>query len=246
MGVELSERERIRYDRQLMMPELGERGQKRLKRSKVLVAGAGGLGSPISIYLAVAGVGRIRIVDKDKVELSNLNRQILLWDEDVGRPKVEVASEKLKRLNPDVEIEALEEEITRDNVIDLAREVNVIVDAMDNFPTRFILNEAAVKLRIPLVHGAIYGLEGRATTIIPGETACLRCIYREPPPREVFPVMGVAPALIGIIEATETIKCLANFGELLKNRLLVYDGEDMSFKEVIVSRNPNCPVCGKI
>jgi len=242
----LTEDERQRYDRQIMIRGIGEDGQEKLKQAKVIIAGSGGLGSPASIYLAAAGVGTIRIVDHDRVELSNLNRQILHWDKDVGRNKVDSAAEKLSQLNRGVEIEPVEVTISEDNVSSLVSGFDLIVDAMDNLPTRYLLNRAAIENGIPFVHGAVYGLEGRAMTIIPGKTACLRCVYRGSIPEEKFPVIGVTPAVIACIQATEVIKYIVGIGKLLTNRLLVYDGLDMKFTEFSVKRNPNCDHCGHL
>jgi len=242
----LTKDEQERYNRQIIMRGFGEEGQEKLKRAKVIIAGGGGLGSPSSIYLAAAGVGTIRIVDYDKVELSNLNRQILHWDKDIGRNKVDSAAEKLRQLNQEVKIEAIEEIINEANVSELVAGFDVIVDAMDNLPTRYLLNKAAIENNIPFIHGAVYGLEGRAMTIIPGETACLRCVYRGLVPEEKFPVIGVTPAIIGCIQATEVIKYLVGLGKLLINRLLVYDGLNMKFMELAVKRDPNCEHCGHL
>jgi adenylyltransferase/sulfurtransferase len=170
--------------------------------------------------------------------------QILHWDEDIGRRKVDSIREKLVRINPDVNVEASFIEINEENVLGMIEGSDIIVDALDNFPTRYLLNRAAVELGIPFIHGGIWGLEGRATTIIPNRTACLQCIFPEAPPAEKFPVMGVSPGLIALIEATETIKYLTGIGRLLENRLLIYDGEQMEFSEIRVSRRPDCPVCG--
>lgn len=241
---ELTERDQIRYDRQIKIQGIGVGGQLKLKNSKVFIAGAGGLGSPISIYLAVAGVGHITIVDKDKAELSNLNRQILHWDKDANRSKAESAKEKLSAINPDIEVETISTEINDKNALNLIKDSSIILDAMDNFPTRFILNNVALDLKIPFIHGGVWGLEGRVTTIIPYKTACLRCITRENPPKEIFPVIGVTPGIIGLIEATEAIKYLAGFGKLLENRLLVFDGELLKFHEIEIARDPECPECG--
>lgn len=227
------------------MEGFGEEGQKKLKSAVVTVAGVGGLGCPVALYLAVAGVGKIRIVDKDVVEISNLNRQVLHWEMNLGKPKVDSAYEKLREVNTDIEIERINAEITEQNVMEILRGSHAVVDAMDNFPTRFILNEACFKLKIPLFHGSIYGLEGRAMTIIPGKTACLRCLFSEAPPREVFPVVGTTPGLIAMIQATEVIKYFTGIGRLLENRYLIYDGENMSFREVKIKRDPRCPVCGE-
>jgi adenylyltransferase/sulfurtransferase len=240
----LTPSERERYDRQIMIGEIGEEGQKKLKRSRVVIAGGGGLGSPIALYLAAAGIGTIRVIDHDRVALSNLNRQILHGEEDIGKRKVDSASSKLKKLNSAVTIEAVAETITESNVSGLVQGCDVIVDAMDNMPTRYLLNRCAVERKMPFFHGAVRGFEGRAMTILPGETACLRCLYRGPVPQEKFPVVGVAPAVIGSIQATEVIKYLVGAGNLLTNRLLLYDGLQMVFNEFAVNRNPDCDHCG--
>jgi adenylyltransferase/sulfurtransferase len=242
----LTQEEQKRYDRQIMIQEVGVKGQEKLKNAKVFIAGAGGLGSPIAIYLSVAGVGNIKIVDNDSVELSNLNRQILHWDEDISRNKVDSAKGKLVKLNPSVNIDVLCETISEDNVSKLVADYDLIVDAMDNLPTRYLLNRTAIEKDIPFFHGAVRGLEGRAMTIIPGKSACLRCSYRGPVPAEKFPVMGVAPGIIGSIQATEVIKYIVGMGELLTNRLLTYDGMNMEFHEFKVKRNPQCEDCGNI
>ena len=242
----LTPEELERYGRQIMVAGFGEEGQEKLKRVKVLIAGAGGLGSPVSTYLTAAGVGTIRIVDHDRVELSNLNRQVLHGDEDVGKRKVDSAFKKLKRLNKGVKIEAIKEMITAANVSQLVVDFDAIVDAMDNLPTRYLLNKAAVEKNIPFFHGAVYGFEGRAMTIIPGKTACLRCVYRGAIAQEKFPVIGVAPAVIGCIQATEVIKYIVGIGELLTNRLLIFDGLDMKFTKLKVKRDPSCEHCGHL
>ncbi len=240
----LTTNELERYDRQIMIRGLGEEGQEKLKQAKVIIAGGGGLGSPSSIYLAAAGVGMIRIVDHGSVELSNLNRQVLHWDENIGRGKASSAAEKLKRLNPGVEIEAIEEVITEVNVSQLVADFDLIVDAMDNLPTRYLLNKAAIDKNIPFFHGAVYGFEGRAMTIIPGKSACLQCVYHGAvTPETKFPVIGVTPAVIGCIQAAEVIKYIAGIGELLTNRLLIYDGLNLKFTEFKVKKDPNCEHC---
>jgi molybdopterin/thiamine biosynthesis adenylyltransferase len=242
----LTPSEQERYDRQIMIGEIGQKGQGKLKGSRVVIAGSGGLGSPIAIYLTAAGIGMIRMIDHDKVALSNLNRQILHWEEDIGRKKVDSAGTKLRKLNSTVEIETIAETITEGNVSQLVEGCDVIVDAMDNLPTRYILNRCAIEKKIPFFHGAVNGFEGRVMTIIPGETACLRCMYRGPVPPEKFPVIGVAPAVIGCIQATEVIKYLVGIGKLLTNRLLIYDGLNVNFNEFIISRNPDCDHCGSL
>ncbi|OGP75781.1 MAG: adenylyltransferase [Deltaproteobacteria bacterium RBG_16_49_23] len=233
-----------RYDRQVMIEEIGQEGQERLKRSRVAIAGAGGLGSPVSLYLAAAGIGMIRLIDHDRVSLSNLNRQVLHWEEDIGKKKVDSAGTKLKNFNRAVEIESIDENITETNVSRLVGGCDVIVDAMDNLPARYILNRSAIKKKIPFFHGAVNGFEGRAMTILPGKTACLRCMHQGLAPEQKFPVIGVTPAVIGSIQATEVIKYLTGAGNLLINRLLLYDGLNATFREFTVNRNPDCDHCG--
>ncbi|PKN29931.1 MAG: adenylyltransferase [Deltaproteobacteria bacterium HGW-Deltaproteobacteria-21] len=242
----LDTEELVRYDRQILIPEIGKSGQERLKNAKVFIAGAGGLGSPISIYLAAAGIGTIRLVDCDTVDASNLNRQVLHWEKDVGRKKVESACEKLKDLNPHISIEPVCDVITAANVSKLMEGFDAVVDAMDNLETRFLLNKAAVDRQIPFFHGAVRGFEGRVMTILPGKTACLRCMRKESLPPEKFPVIGVAPALIGTIQATEVIKYFVGGGRLLTDRILLYDGLDCRFTEFQVRRDPNCDHCGHL
>jgi molybdopterin/thiamine biosynthesis adenylyltransferase len=239
----LSARELDRYKRQILL--FGEEGQEKLKSAKIFIAGAGGLGCPISIYLAVAGVGTITVIDKDVVEQTNLNRQILHYDRDIGKKKTASAEEKLTEINPDIRVTVIDTTIDETNVLRLVGGANGIVDAMDNFPTRYLLNDAAIKKKIPLFHGAIRGLHGQATTIIPGRTACLCCIFPNPPPKEVFPVIGVTPGFIGMVQATEVLKYLLGTGDLLANRLFLWDGLEAHAEEIVVERNPACPVCGK-
>jgi molybdopterin/thiamine biosynthesis adenylyltransferase len=242
----LTKDEREKYDRQMLIRGFGEEGQAKLKRAKVFIAGAGGLGSATTTYLAAAGVGVIRVADHDKVELSNLNRQVLHWDEDIGRKKVDSAADKLKRLNPKAKVEAIDEMLTEANISRLVAGFDLMVDAMDNLPVRYLLNKVAIERRIPLFHGAVHGFEGRAMTIIPGKTACLRCLYHGAVVEGVFPVIGVTPGVIGCIQATEVIKYIVGIGELLTNRLLVYDGLNMKFTEFKVKRDPNCEHCGDV
>jgi adenylyltransferase/sulfurtransferase len=242
----LNQQERERYDRQIMIEAIGEKGQEKLQQAKVLIAGVGGLGSPIAIYLAAAGIGFLRIVDQDVVDRSNLNRQVLHWEEDLQRPKVVSAVEKLKKLNPNIAVEALRQTITADNIADLASGMDAIVDAMDNLPIRYLLNRQAIRNNIPFFHGAVRGFEGRAMTVVPGKSACLRCMYRGDIPKEKFPVIGTAPAVIGSIQATEVIKYLVGIETLLTNRLLVYDGLNMSFTEFKINKNPDCDHCGHL
>lgn len=242
----LNENEKKRYDRQIMIPEFGEEGQEKLKRARIVIAGVGGLGSPIAVYLAAAGVGTIRIIDEDTVDISNLNRQILHWDRDIGRGKVDSAFEKLSEMNHEIKIEAVRATIAEDNVFQLMEGCDLIVDAMDNLPTRYLLNRTAVEMDIPFFHGAVRGFEGRVMTVIPGKTACLQCMYRGPLPKEKFPVIGMAPALVGAIQATEVVKYLVGMGGLLTGRLLLYDGMAQTFTEFKVKRNPQCEHCGDL
>ena len=242
----LTSDERERYGRQIMIDEIGESGQERLKAASVLIAGAGGLGSPVAIYLAAAGVGRLRIVDNDQVALSNLNRQILHLEPDVGRKKADSAAGKLGRYNPAARIEGIDRTITGKNVARLTDGCDLIVDAMDNQGARHLLNRAAVDRNLPLIHGAVCGFEGRAMTVLPGRSACLRCMHRQAAAAGVFPVIGTAPAVIGAIQATEAVKCILGVGELLAGRLLVYEGLAMTFTEFRIRRRPGCGHCGHL
>ncbi len=233
-----------RYDRQIMIYGFGEAGQEKLKKSKVFLAGAGGLGSPIAIYLAAAGIGTIVIADHDKVDLSNLNRQIMHWEENIGKQKVESAAGKLKKFNTGIKIETVAGTIDESNVSQLVGDAGVIVDAMDNLPTRYLLNKTAMEKRIPFIHGAVSGFEGRAMTVLPGKTACLNCLYHGATvPKAKFSVIGVTPGVIGCIQATEVIKYIVGLGDLLTDRLLNYDGLSMKFSEFKINRDPDCPVC---
>ncbi len=239
----LSRDKLARYERQIAIEGFGKEGQAQLKKARVFIAGAGGLGSAAASYLAAAGVGVIRIVDHDKVELSNLNRQLLHRDSDIGRKKVESAAKRLKGINPELKVEALEEKLTETNIAQLLAGFDLVVDALDNLPTRYLLNRVAVEQNIPFFHGAVNGFEGRAMTIIPGQSACLRCVYRGAIVEGEFPVLGVTPGVIGCIQATEVIKYILGMGQLLTNRLLVYDGLNMKFTEFNVKRDPDCPHC---
>jgi molybdopterin/thiamine biosynthesis adenylyltransferase len=238
----LSQREQERYSRQIM--SFGEEGQERLKKAHVFIAGAGGLGSPVAIYLAVAGVGTITIVDMDTVDQTNLNRQILHFDRDIGRKKTASAQEKLEEINPDITVNAIDMKIDTANAASLVGNAEGIVDAMDNYPIRYMLNDVAIKNRIPLFHGGIRGFYGQVTTIIPGETPCLKCIIPKAPPAEVFPVVGVTPGFIGMVQATEVLKYFLGIGELLAGRLLIWDGLQVRAEEICVERNPRCDACG--
>lgn len=240
----LSDKDLKRYDRQIRL--FGVEGQERLKEARVFIAGAGGLGSPISIYLAAAGVGEIVIADRDTVELSNLNRQILHWEKDVEKRKAFSAQEKLRALNSDIMVEAISDTLNDDNILELASGSDLIIDAMDNYPTRYLLNRVSLELKVPFIHGAINGFYGQATTVLPGRSACLRCIFARPPPPSTFPVVGVTPGIIGLIQATEAIKFLTGTGELLAGKLLIWDGLRCSAETMDVQRNPQCADCGSL
>jgi len=232
---------RERYDRQVLL--LGEDGQGRIRDASVFIAGAGGLGSPVAIYLAAAGIGRITIADFDTVDPSNLNRQILHWSDDVLRMKIDSAREKLAKINPDVEIEVISEKIDDDNVSKLVGGSDLIVDAMDNFRARYLLNKAAIARNIPLFHGAVHGFDGQVTTIIPGETACLRCIFPNNPPEGVFPIIGATCGVVASIQVTEVLKYITGTGTLAANRLLLWDGAATTMSEIQVERDPGCVDC---
>ncbi len=237
----LKDAEKSRYSRQIRL--FGEDGQEKLKETAVFIAGAGGLGSIVSIYMAAAGFGRIRIVDCDRIELSNLNRQVLHWSDDVGRNKADSALETLCGINPEIKVEALVETISENSIDRLLQGSDLIMDAMDNFPTRYLLNQAALRKGLPLFHGAISGLQGQATTIVPGKSACLRCIFPRAPPATAFPALGATCGIIGSIQVTEAVKWVLGKGELLQNRLLLWDGLSASVDEVICERNPSCETC---
>jgi molybdopterin-synthase adenylyltransferase len=241
----LTDKELQRYDRQIMLPGFGQEGQEKLKKAKVFLAGAGGLGSPVAYYLAAAGVGTIVIVDHDTVELSNLNRQILHWEENIGKSKTESAVRKLSGFNTAIKIKGIAATIDASTVNNLVGDADVIVDAMDNLPTRYLLNLTAQQKGIPFVHGAVYGFEGRAMTVLPGKTACLNCLYHGAEvPKSKFPVIGAAPGVIGCIQAVEVIKYIVGMGELLTGRLLNFDGMSMKFNEFKINRDPDCQHCG--
>ncbi len=247
----LSEAQRARYARHLTIPEVGEVGQAKLLKSKVLLIGAGGLGSPAALYLAAAGVGRLGIVDDDVVDESNLQRQILHSTERVGMPKTESAKKTLRALNPDVTVDEHRVRLNRDNALELFSQYDLIVDGSDNFGTRYLVNDACVILQKPNVHGSIFRFDGQATTFVPGDNRpCYRCLFPEPPPPELAPscqeagVLGVLPGIIGMIQAVEAIKVLLGKGEPLVGRLLLYDALEQRFREVNYVRDLHCPACG--
>jgi adenylyltransferase/sulfurtransferase len=249
--VELNREEFLRYGRHLIIPEVGLEGQRRLKSASVLIIGAGGLGSPLAFYLTAAGVGRIGIVDFDVVDLSNLQRQILHTTKDVGRSKLESAREKLESLNPNVKIETYEMRLTSENALDLIKEYDIVVDGTDNFPTRYLVNDACVFLKKPNVYGSIFRFEGQVSVFYADKGPCYRCLYKEPPPPGLVPscaeggVLGVLPGIIGTIQALETIKLILGIGEPLIGKLLLFDALKMKFRELKLRKDPECPVCGE-
>jgi molybdopterin/thiamine biosynthesis adenylyltransferase len=245
MGV-LTDTDKTRYHRQMLIEGWGEEGQRRLKEASVFVAGAGGLGSPVSIYLAVAGVGRIAICDADRVELSNLNRQILHNDARIGARKAASAARALQEMNPTIAIEAHADYLDEESVARIVGQPDVVVDCLDNYETRYLLNRYCLERGIPFVHGAVQGLMGQVTFLAPPETPCLRCIFPEAPPRSIFPVLGATPGIIGTIQAMETLKHLSGVGETLRGTLLIFDGEAMEFMPIRAGRAPSCPDCGHL
>jgi molybdopterin/thiamine biosynthesis adenylyltransferase/rhodanese-related sulfurtransferase len=247
----LSPQEAARYSRHLIMPEVGMEGQKRLKAASVLLIGAGGLGSPLGLYLAAAGIGRIGLVDFDVVDFSNLQRQVLHGTPDVGRPKLHSARDRLQAINPEVQLDLYEARLTSANALSIFQPYDIVIDGTDNFPTRYLVNDACVLLKKPNVYGSIFRFDGQASVFYPGRGPCYRCLYPEPPPPGEVPscaeggVLGILPGLIGCIQATEAVKLLLGQGSPLIGRLLLYDALQMSFREFKVRRNPKCPVCGE-
>jgi molybdopterin/thiamine biosynthesis adenylyltransferase/rhodanese-related sulfurtransferase len=248
--VKLSKEEILRYSRHLIMPEVGLEGQLKLRQAKVLTIGTGGLGAPLGLYLAAAGVGHLGLVDFDVVDFTNLQRQVIFSTNDVGKPKTEAAKARLSALNPAIEIEAFETRLTSENALDLFRDFDIIVDGTDNFPTRYLVNDACVLLGKPNVYGSIFRFEGQATVFGYPGGPCYRCLYPEPPPPGLVPscaeggVLGVLPGIVGAIQAMETIKLILGTGEPLIGRLLLFDALSMRFRELKLHKNPACPVCG--
>jgi molybdopterin/thiamine biosynthesis adenylyltransferase/rhodanese-related sulfurtransferase len=249
--VTLSKEEVLRYSRHLIMPEVGMQGQLKLKAAKVLCIGTGGLGAPLGLYLAAAGVGRLGLVDFDSVDLTNLQRQILFSTTDVGRPKIEAAADRLRTMNPDIQIDTFETQLTSANALDIMKDYDIIVDGTDNFPTRYLVNDACVLLGKPNVYGSIFRFEGQATVFGYPGGPCYRCLYPEPPPPGLVPscaeggVLGVLPGIVGSIQAAETLKLIIGKGEPLVGRLLLFDALAMRFRELKLRKNPECPVCGE-
>ena len=246
----LSNEKILRYSRHLIMPEVGMEGQLKLKNASVLLVGAGGLGAPLGLYLAAAGIGRIGLVDFDIVDFTNLQRQVIHGTKDVGRKKLDSASDKMSDINPNVKIEKHEVALTSDNALDILRNYDYIVDGTDNFPTRYLVNDACVLLKKPNVYGSIFRFEGQCTVFAYPGGPCYRCLYPEPPPPGLVPscaeggVLGILPGIIGLMQATETVKLILGVGEPLVGRLVLYDALAMRFRELKLRRNPECPVCG--
>ncbi len=249
--MDFTEEQLKRYSRHIILPEVGGKGQAKISAAKVLIVGAGGLGCPVGYYLAAAGVGTIAMVDNDKVELSNLQRQIAHNVNTLDQYKADSAKKTFEALNPDVNVIAVKERLNSSNTLDLFRDYDIIVDGTDNFPTRYLINDACVMLKKPLVSGAILRFEGQVTTIMPGDGPCYRCLFEEPPPAGLVPscqeagVLGVLPGVIGALQATEVLKLIIGKGEPLKGVLLIYDALGVNFRRVRIPKNEDCPVCGK-
>jgi adenylyltransferase/sulfurtransferase len=247
----LTNEEILRYSRHLIMPEVGMDGQLKLKNAKVLLIGTGGLGAPLGLYLTAAGVGKLGLVDFDVVDFTNLQRQITFGSSDVGKPKTEAARARLSNLNPDIEIVAYETKLTSENALDLFRDYDIIVDGTDNFPTRYLVNDACLLLGKPNVYGSIFRFEGQVTVFGMPDGPCYRCLYPEPPPPGLVPscaeggVLGVLPGIVGSLQAMETIKLILGRGESLAGRLLLFDALALKFRELKLRKNANCPMCGE-
>jgi len=247
----LSPEQRERYSRHFLLPEIGQEGQQKLLDAKVLLLGAGGLGSPTALYLAAAGVGRIGIVDNDVVDLSNLQRQVIHTTDRIGVPKVDSAEESMNAINPDVEVVKYAERLDASNVMRIIEGYDVIVDGLDNFPTRYLINDASVRLQIPVVSASILGFDGQLSVFKPYDGPCYRCLYPVPPPAELAPscgangVLGVLPGTMGLLQATEVVKLVVGVGEPLVGRLLLYEALSATFTELKVRRDPDCPVCSR-
>ena len=246
----LTNEEIARYSRHLILPEVGMDGQLQLKQAKVAMIGAGGLGAPLGLYLAAAGIGRIGIVDFDVVDASNLQRQVIHGTNDIGRRKIDSAADRMRQINPNVVIDKYDTGLTSQNALEILRPYDIVVDGTDNFPTRYLVNDACVLLNKPNVYGSIFRFEGQATVFAYEDGPCYRCLYPEPPPPGLVPscaeggVLGILPGMIGVIQATETVKLILGVGQTLKNRLLLYDALNMQFRELKLRRDRECPVCG--
>ena len=246
-----SEQQIERYSRQILLPQVGGNGQQKLLAAKVLIIGVGGLGSPIAAYLAGAGVGTLGIVDSDQVDITNLHRQIIYATDDIGKPKVEAAKERLEKMNPDIKIVPHQLRLTSANIMKVIKDYDIIVDGTDNFPARYLINDACVLAKKPLVHGAFFRFEGQAMVIKPGEGPCYRCMFAEPPPPGAVPscqeagVLGALAGVIGLIQATETLKLILEVGEPLVGKLIIFNALEMNFRRVKVPKDKDCPVCAE-
>src|SRR3984885_9436971 len=246
----LSQEEILRYSRHLIMPEVGIEGQLKLKNASVLLVGTGGLGAPAALYLAAAGIGRIGLVDFDVVDYTNLQRQVIHGTKDVGKPKIDSAIETMQDINPFVKLDRHEVALSSENALDILKDYDYIVDGTDNFPTRYLVNDACVLLKKPNIYGSIFRFEGQATVFAYPGGPCYRCLYPEPPPPGLVPscaeggVLGILPGIIGLVQATETVKLILGIGDTLVGRLMLYDALGMKFREMKLRRDPDCPVCG--
>jgi molybdopterin/thiamine biosynthesis adenylyltransferase len=251
MDLDFTEERLERYSRHILLQEVGVEGQRKLFAAKVLIIGAGGLGAPAALYLAAAGVGTIGIADGDKVELSNLQRQVIHFTEDIGKSKARSAEDKMRRINPDVQVQVHEEFLRADNILPIIRQYDFVIDGTDNFAAKFLINDACVMAGIPYSHGGILRFKGQMLTIKPGESACYRCVFSEPPPPNAVPtcsqagVLGAIAGILGTLQAAEALKYVAGVGKPLTDALLTYDALDMNFRKVAVRRRVDCPVCGK-
>ena len=249
-SVQLSKDEILRYSRHLILPEVGMEGQLKLKGASVLMVGTGGLGAPLALYLAATGVGRIGLVDFDVVDFTNLQRQVIHGTKDVGKPKIDSAMESMRDINPFVQLDRHEVALTSENALDIIKDYDLVVDGTDNFPTRYLVNDACVLLNKPNVYGSIFRFEGQSTIFATEGGPCYRCLYPEPPPPGLVPscaeggVLGILPGVVGLIQATETVKLILGIGDPLIGRLMLYDALGMKFRELKLRRNPECPVCG--
>jgi molybdopterin/thiamine biosynthesis adenylyltransferase/rhodanese-related sulfurtransferase len=247
----LSKEEVLRYSRHLIMPEVGMEGQLKLKQAKVLLVGSGGLGAPLALYLAAAGIGRLGLVDFDRVDFTNLQRQVLFGTSDVGRPKLEAAQRRLSDLNPEIQIDTYETQLTSENALEILRPYDIVVDGTDNFPTRYLVNDASVLLGKPNVYGSIFRFEGQLSVFGMPDGPCYRCLYPEPPPPGLVPscaeggVLGVLPGIIGSLQAMEVLKLILGSGNSMAGRLLLFDALEMSFRELKLRKNRECPLCGE-
>jgi len=248
--VNLSEQQIERYSRQMILKEVGEPGQEKLLASRVLIVGTGGLGSPAALYLAAAGLGKLGIIDGDRVELANLQRQIIHFTKDVGKEKVASAEQKIKAVNPEVKVTTYLAKVTASNIAEIIKDYDFVLDATDNFRSKFLINDGCYFEKVPFSHASVLGFNGQIITVLPGQTACYRCVLAWPPPLGAVPscaqagVLATLPGVIGCLQATEALKFLMGIGNLLTDRLLIYDALQMQFRQVSLNRNPQCPICG--